>query len=108
MHLGALRQAGFVTRPQLGLAIATEDTRLHQGSLDAWGQKGQGACFRLVLPRRQDAPYRAAPLALPPTYSAEDRMVISSPLPPQKSVERDDSHDRVSEQSLYQPKEGEE
>ena len=35
-------------------------------------------------------------------------MVISSPLPPQKSVERDDSHDRVSEQSLYQPKEGEE
>nr|WP_245324633.1 MtrAB system histidine kinase MtrB [Nesterenkonia lacusekhoensis] len=92
----------------LGLAIATEDTRLHQGSLDAWGQKGQGACFRLVLPRRQDAPYRAAPLALPPTYSAEDRMVISSPLPPQKSVERDDSHDRISEQSLYQPKEGEE
>ncbi|GGE64637.1 MtrAB system histidine kinase MtrB [Nesterenkonia cremea] len=92
----------------LGLAIATEDTRLHQGSLDAWGQKGQGACFRLVLPRRQDAPYRAAPLALPPTYSAEDRMVISSPLPPEKTVEREESHDRVSEQSLYQPKEGEE
>ena len=92
----------------LGLAIATEDTRLHQGSLDAWGQKGQGACFRLVLPRRQDAPYRAAPLALPPTYSAEDRMVISSPLPPQRIAEREDSHDRISEQSLYQPKEGEE
>lgn len=92
----------------LGLAIATEDTRLHQGSLDAWGQKGQGACFRLVLPRRQDAPYRAAPLALPPTYCAEDRTVITSPLPPQKIVERDENHDRVSEQSLYQPKEGEE
>ena len=35
-------------------------------------------------------------------------MVISSPLPPEKTVEREESHDRVSEQSLYQPKEGEE
>ena len=91
----------------LGLAIATEDTRLHRGALDAWGQKGQGACFRLVLPRRQDVPYRAAPLALPPVYSAEDRVVISSPLPPEQAQVREDGHDRVGEQSLYQPREGE-
>lgn len=91
----------------LGLAIATEDTRLHRGALDAWGQKGQGACFRLVLPRRQDVPYRAAPLALPPVYSAEDRVVISSPLPPEQAQVREDGHDRIGEQSLYQPREGE-
>ncbi len=35
----------------LGLAIALEDARLHGGWLDAWGAPGQGANFRLVLPR---------------------------------------------------------
>ncbi|MCF8530583.1 MAG: HAMP domain-containing histidine kinase [Candidatus Nanopelagicales bacterium] len=35
----------------LGLAIALEDTRLHAGWLEAWGEPGQGACFRLTLPR---------------------------------------------------------
>lgn len=35
----------------LGLAIALEDTRLHSGWLEAWGEPGQGACFRLTLPR---------------------------------------------------------
>ncbi|MCF8551174.1 MAG: HAMP domain-containing histidine kinase [Candidatus Nanopelagicales bacterium] len=35
----------------LGLAIALEDTRLHAGWLEAWGEPGHGACFRLTLPR---------------------------------------------------------
>jgi two-component system sensor histidine kinase MtrB len=35
----------------LGLAIALEDVRLHQGSLEASGEPGLGACFRMVLPR---------------------------------------------------------
>ncbi len=35
----------------LGLAISLEDARLHGGWLDAWGSPGQGAHFRLVLPR---------------------------------------------------------
>lgn len=35
----------------LGLAIALEDARLHGGWLEAWGEPGAGACFRLSLPR---------------------------------------------------------
>lgn len=35
----------------LGLAIAREDARLHGGRLEAAGAVGQGACFRLTLPR---------------------------------------------------------
>ena len=34
----------------LGLAISIEDARLHQGRLEAWGEPGKGACFRLTLP----------------------------------------------------------
>ncbi len=36
----------------LGLSIAREDARLHGGRLDAAGRLGQGACFRLTLPRQ--------------------------------------------------------
>lgn len=36
----------------LGLAIALEDARLHKGWLEAWGQEGEGAQFRLTLPRK--------------------------------------------------------
>jgi two-component system sensor histidine kinase MtrB len=35
----------------LGLSIALEDARLHGGWLEAEGVLGQGACFRLTLPR---------------------------------------------------------
>ncbi len=35
----------------LGLSIALEDTRLHGGRLAVWGRIGQGALFRLTLPR---------------------------------------------------------
>lgn len=35
----------------LGLSIALEDARLHGGWLEAWGEPGRGACFRLTLPR---------------------------------------------------------
>jgi two-component system, OmpR family, sensor histidine kinase MtrB len=38
----------------LGLSIAREDASLHGGWLQASGRPGQGACFRLVLPRTQD------------------------------------------------------
>ncbi|RSM71910.1 two-component sensor histidine kinase [Amycolatopsis sp. WAC 01375] len=50
----------------LGLAISQEDARLHGGLLDAWGETGHGACFRLVLPRQQDTPMGESPLVLPP------------------------------------------
>jgi len=35
----------------LGLSIAMEDARLHGGWLNAWGRPGQGAQFRLTVPR---------------------------------------------------------
>lgn len=50
----------------LGLSIALEDTRLHGGWLQAWGRPGQGAQFRLTLPRRAGAPLRRSPLPLVP------------------------------------------
>ncbi|GAA3072145.1 MULTISPECIES: MtrAB system histidine kinase MtrB [Actinomycetes] len=89
----------------LGLSIATEDTRLHQGALDAWGQKGQGSCFRLVLPRRLGEPYRASPLALPPVYRSSDRRSIATPVDG-TPVTGEVDHDRITEQSLLEPKEG--
>ncbi|MEX5306758.1 MtrAB system histidine kinase MtrB [Kocuria sp. CPCC 205258] len=57
----------------LGLAIATEDTRLHGGRLDVWGAPGEGACFRLTLPRtrgRRLVPDDESPLGLPPDADA--------------------------------------
>ncbi len=48
----------------LGLSIAAEDVRLHSGSLEAWGEPGQGSCFRLTLPLRQDEPMGSSPLRL--------------------------------------------
>jgi two-component system sensor histidine kinase MtrB len=50
----------------LGLSIAAEDTRLHQGRLEAWGQLEHGACFRLTLPKRGGRPAGDSPLGLPP------------------------------------------
>ncbi|UQS27086.1 HAMP domain-containing histidine kinase [Amycolatopsis thermalba] len=50
----------------LGLAISHEDARLHGGQLEAWGAPGQGACFRLTLPRKQGEPFEESPLPLVP------------------------------------------
>jgi len=51
----------------LGLAIAVEDTHLHGGWLQAWGRPGEGAQFRLTLPRRTSLTLRRSPLSLEPT-----------------------------------------
>ncbi|MCW2846195.1 MAG: ATP-binding region, ATPase domain protein [Marmoricola sp.] len=50
----------------LGLAIALEDARLHGGWLQAWGTPGDGAQFRLTLPRRAGDPLNHSPLPLVP------------------------------------------
>ncbi len=50
----------------LGLSIAVEDTALHAGKLDAWGEAGYGSVFRLTLPRRSGEPVIASPLPLIP------------------------------------------
>lgn len=50
----------------LGLSIALEDAHLHGGWLQAWGEPGQGAQFRLTLPRVARQQVRASPLPLQP------------------------------------------
>ncbi|GAB2966906.1 MtrAB system histidine kinase MtrB [Actinotalea caeni] len=50
----------------LGLAISLEDARLHGGTLEAWGSPGEGASFRLTLPRRAGIVVTSHPLALRP------------------------------------------
>lgn len=56
----------------LGLAIALEDARLHGGWLEAWGEPGRGASFRLTLPRVVRAPLTASPLALSPDADPDE------------------------------------
>lgn len=48
----------------LGLSIAREDAVLHDGTLEAWGSPGQGASFRLLLPRTSEGLGKNAPLGL--------------------------------------------
>jgi two-component system sensor histidine kinase MtrB len=50
----------------LGLSISTEDARLHGGWLQAWGEPGNGACFRLTVPRHSGGTLTHSPLPLPP------------------------------------------
>ncbi len=50
----------------LGLSIAMEDTKLHNGWLQAWGKKGSGANFRLTLPLRQGEDIDKSPVQLEP------------------------------------------
>jgi two-component system sensor histidine kinase MtrB len=62
----------------LGLSIALEDTHLHGGWLQAWGRPGQGAQFRLTLPRHAGAPLRHSPLPLVPD-DARDGLEVGTP-----------------------------
>jgi two-component system sensor histidine kinase MtrB len=50
----------------LGLAISLEDARLHNGWLQAWGERGTGSVFRLTLPRTAGAQLTSSPLPLVP------------------------------------------
>ncbi|HVU92802.1 MAG TPA: MtrAB system histidine kinase MtrB, partial [Jatrophihabitans sp.] len=56
----------------LGLAISLEDARLHDGWLQAWGEPGRGAQFRLTLPRRAGHTLIHSPLPLDPDESEEE------------------------------------
>lgn len=49
----------------LGLAISQEDARVHSGVLDVWAAPGEGACFRLTLPRHPSTEIASSPLPLP-------------------------------------------
>ncbi len=50
----------------LGLSISLEDARLHGGWLEAWGERGYGAVFRLTVPCRHGHELTASPLPLQP------------------------------------------
>jgi two-component system sensor histidine kinase MtrB len=56
----------------LGLAISLEDARLHDGWLQAWGERGRGAQFRLTLPRHAGHTLMSSPLPLDPDEPGED------------------------------------
>ncbi|MFN2518756.1 MAG: MtrAB system histidine kinase MtrB [Jatrophihabitantaceae bacterium] len=56
----------------LGLAISLEDARLHDGWLQAWGEPGRGAQFRLTLPRQAGHTLMSSPLPLNPDDPDED------------------------------------
>jgi len=55
----------------LGLSISLEDAHLHGGWLQAWGRPGEGAQFRLTLPRRAGGVLRHSPLPLVPEDAGE-------------------------------------
>lgn len=55
----------------LGLSISLEDARLHGGWLEAWGELGQGAVFRLTLPVRVRGRLTESPLPLVPAEASE-------------------------------------
>ena len=57
----------------LGLAIASEDARLHGGWLQAWGAPGDGAHFRLTLPRVIGAEVSESPMPLEPADASKGR-----------------------------------
>ncbi|MEY8042020.1 MtrAB system histidine kinase MtrB [Saccharopolyspora cebuensis] len=87
----------------LGLSISLEDARLHGGGLDAWGEPGEGSCFRLTLPRRPGEPFDASPLPMPETRRiAAPGALLAAPDPVQEGEPgevRDTGPARLTEQS---------
>jgi len=63
----------------LGLSIAVEDARLHGGWLQAWGEPGKGAAFRLTLPRETGEVLVTSPLPLAPDRSSDRTSGPSEP-----------------------------
>src|SRR5699024_60713 len=65
----------------LGLAISLEDARLHGGYLQVAGRPGEGAAFRLTLPRHQQAPLAGEPSPVPldPTRARQPPVVTTEP-----------------------------
>ena len=61
----------------LGLSIAVEDAHLHGGRLEAWGEPGDGAQFRLTLPRVAGGVLRGSPLPLEPSDSRARRAALA-------------------------------
>jgi two-component system sensor histidine kinase MtrB len=69
---GDLSRSRLTGGTGLGLSIALEDARLHDGWLQAWGEPGRGAQFRLTLPRRAGHTLVHSPLPLDPNEVDEE------------------------------------
>jgi len=65
----------------LGLAISLEDARLHAGTLQVWGVRGQGASFRLTLPRRAGIRLTGSPLPVEGPSRQHGRHVPTGQIP---------------------------
>ncbi|GAB3619213.1 two-component system sensor histidine kinase MtrB [Glutamicibacter endophyticus] len=65
----------------LGLSIAMEDTRLHNGRLEAWGKLGVGSVFRLTLPLTGEQTIENSPLPLEPAVPERVERVLSDTFP---------------------------
>lgn len=65
----------------LGLSIATEDTRLHNGALEVWGKPNEGSCFRLTIPLERLGTVTHSPIPLPPDGGPgnTESMIVSMP-----------------------------
>ncbi|WP_291797017.1 MtrAB system histidine kinase MtrB [Brevibacterium sp.] len=70
----------------LGLAIALEDAHLHGGWLQAWGEPGEGSCFRLTIPRRHGQAISSSPLPLPPADAKRGQALVAGPTSSDGSV----------------------
>jgi two-component system sensor histidine kinase MtrB len=70
----------------LGLAISLEDARLHDGWLQAWGEPGKGAQFRLTLPRHAGHTLVHSPLPVSPEDSPEAQDALDAQLLPDVDV----------------------
>lgn len=64
----------------LGLSISQEDANLHEGKLEAWGEVGVGASFRLTLPLVRGRKLGKSPLPLEPVRKAPRRPVTDAEL----------------------------
>ena len=61
----------------LGLSISLEDARLHGGWLQAWGDPGRGAQFRLTLPLDAGSRLTASPLPLVPADAVAEPELVA-------------------------------
>ena len=72
---------GDEVKDDASVAISIEDARLHQGRLEAWGEPGHGACFRLTLPLVRGHKVTTSPLPLKPTGPKSVTALSSGELP---------------------------
>ncbi|MGP4114793.1 MtrAB system histidine kinase MtrB [Streptomyces sp. 4N509B] len=84
----------------LGLSIAVEDAHLHGGQLEAWGEQGGGAQFRLTLPRSVGGSLRGSPLPLEPHDSRARRGAAAAVAAGVAGVPRADGTDPVGSEGI--------